>query len=210
LASRALGDLERDILGFTRERNEVPGYLIPQYYFDYLASGDSRPLAGVFYHNMVDIVSLAALFDYTADLLEHPDPTHLPSLDVVAVARLYEETGKLELAVDMYERGLMAGLPETAFYSTIERFALLRRKQGNIDLAAALWERSARLGNLNACKELSKIYEHHMKLPQEALRWVDQGLEFIEAQRLPLYQAQIWRDEFLKRKARLIKKVKHG
>ena len=94
----------------------MPGYLIPQYYFDYLSSGDARPLAGVFYHNVFDIVSLAVLFDYMANVLDSPSDFNLHSLDVVAVARLYEENGRIEDAAELYEQGLSSGLPEDVFF----------------------------------------------------------------------------------------------
>lgn len=205
-----MGDLEKEILGFFRDQDDVPGYLIPQYYFDYLANGDARPLAGIFYHNVFDIVSLAALFEHMSGILEHPEPTNLHSLDVVAVARLYEENGRFEEAADLYEAGLSSGLPETIFFSTIERFANLRRRQGRFDLAACLWEKAASLGNLEACKELSKVLEHNLKRPSEALGWVQKGLEYLQCTRMPRYQIQLWQDDFNKRLERLGKKVTHG
>jgi len=209
LASRALGDLERHILGVLREQDEVPGYLIPQYYFDFLSTGDARPMAGVFYHNIIDIVSLAALFDHMANILESPEKSNLPSLDVVAVARLYEENGRLENAADLYESGLSAGLPETVYYKTIERLATLRRRQGRYDLAVALWEKAARLGSIDAYCELAKIYEHHLKHSEEALTWSLKGLILLQEKMLPKYVYQSWQKDFNKRIDRLRKKGVH-
>jgi len=208
LASRALGDLERDILGFSRSEAEVPGYLIPQYYFDYLSSGDARPLLGVFNHNGMDIVSMAALFEHMSEILEHPNQTSLHSLDVVAVARLYEEHGKLEQAADLYEAGIAAGLPEIVFFNTITRFANLRKRQELYDQAASLLEKAARLGSLEACRELSKVFEHNLRRPSVALDWVLHGLTLLDSINLPGYQIQIYREDFNKRVERLRKKGK--
>src|SRR4030095_9484775 len=61
LESRALKYLEEHVLGMKRASEEVPGYEIPWLYFDYLRTGDARPLAGVFYHNAMDVVAMAAL-----------------------------------------------------------------------------------------------------------------------------------------------------
>jgi tetratricopeptide (TPR) repeat protein len=210
LASRAMGDLEKDIIGFIRDQDEVPGYLIPQYYFDYLSSGDARPLAGVFYHNVFDIVSLAVLFDYMANVLDSPSDFNLHSLDVVAVARLYEENGRIEDAAELYEQGLSSGLPEEIFFTTIDRFATLRRRQGQFQHAATLWEKSARMGNLSACRELSKLLEHNLKRPSDAIAWAQAGLDVCQKSRLPRYQAQLWHEEFTKRIERLRKKVDYG
>lgn len=70
LQSRALQDLEQEILQIPRKQDEVPGWMIPQIYFDYLRSGDPEPLKGVIYHNGMDIVSLAALFIYVSQSFE--------------------------------------------------------------------------------------------------------------------------------------------
>jgi uncharacterized protein YprB with RNaseH-like and TPR domain len=206
LESRALGDLEREILGFMREESDIPGYLIPQYYFDYLASGDARPLSGIFYHNNVDIVSLAALFNHIGAIVSDPFSITLPSLDIVAIARLYEECGRLEEAVLLYETGLVDGLPEQVFLGAIERFAVLRRKQGRWDLSAQLWEKAASHSYLPAFVELAKYQEHQLRHYDQALDWASKGLNLISNQRMPAYQAKLWENEFIKRINRLKRK----
>ena len=72
LPSRALGELEKEIIHFYRTGDDIPGWMIPQVYFDYLRSGDARPLAGVFYHNVIDILTLAALFGHIGAMLNDP------------------------------------------------------------------------------------------------------------------------------------------
>ena len=69
LESRALKYLEQHVLGMTRSSEEVPGYEIPWLYFDYLKSGDARPLAGVFYHNAMDVVAMAALLAHVNEVM---------------------------------------------------------------------------------------------------------------------------------------------
>ena len=64
--------LEEHVLGLTRSSEEVPGYEIPWLYFDYLRTGDARPLAGVFYHNAMDVVAMAALLAHMNDMLQNP------------------------------------------------------------------------------------------------------------------------------------------
>ncbi|PIZ25697.1 MAG: hypothetical protein COY47_04525, partial [Chloroflexi bacterium CG_4_10_14_0_8_um_filter_57_5] len=54
LPSRSLKYIEENVLGAPRTSQEVPGYEIPYLYFDYLRTGDARPLASVFYHNAMD------------------------------------------------------------------------------------------------------------------------------------------------------------
>ncbi len=94
LESRALKYLEENILQAPRTIEEVPGYEIPYIYFDYLRDGDARPLKGVFYHNAMDVVAMAALLSHTAALLADPFHEGIEhGLDVIALAKLYEDLG---------------------------------------------------------------------------------------------------------------------
>lgn len=176
LQSRAMIDLEREILKIPRTEGEVPGWLVPILYYDYLISGDARPLSGVFYHNAMDIVSLAALFAYISDLLENPLRSPDPNgLDLIAIGKLYEELGYLSGAVTLYEKSLDIGLPQEYFIQTLMRYALLQRKNGNWPEAIKLWEKAANYGNYDACIELAKYYEHRAKEYQQALYWVEKA-----------------------------------
>jgi uncharacterized protein YprB with RNaseH-like and TPR domain len=91
LPSCSLGSLEEHILEITRTSEDTPGWMIPELYFDYLRSGDARPLKGVFYHNTMDILSMVALLDLMAGTLADPlkMETEHPT-DLVAVGRLFE------------------------------------------------------------------------------------------------------------------------
>jgi len=72
LESRALKYIEENVLQAPRSVEEGPGYEIPYLYFDYLRTGDARPLKGVFYHNAMDVVAMAALLSHTAKMLADP------------------------------------------------------------------------------------------------------------------------------------------
>ena len=72
LASRRLSNVETEILRVERTMDEVPGYLVPQVYFDYLKSGDARPLVGVLYHNEMDVLSLTTLLQYFMNAFSQP------------------------------------------------------------------------------------------------------------------------------------------
>jgi uncharacterized protein YprB with RNaseH-like and TPR domain len=181
LPSRALGELEKEIGRFYRTGEEVPGWMVPQLYFDYLKSGDARPLGGVFYHNAMDLLSLAALFNYVAALVKEP-VRHAQSagFDLAAIARLYEEMGWLEQAADLYGASMEQGLPEPFYLKTIERYALLRRKQGEWDKAVLLWQKAADQGQYLACVELAKYYEHRGRNYREALIWTQRALALLD------------------------------
>jgi tetratricopeptide (TPR) repeat protein len=139
-------------------------------YIDYLKTGDARPLAGVFYHNAMDVLSLAGLFTHTASLLDDPHGFgELPGLDLVALARLFEELEHYEDAVALYELGLGRDIPEEHFWKTVMRYALLYKRRGEWEKAVALWEKAAEHGDVAACIELAKYYEHKVGDYEKAL-----------------------------------------
>lgn len=210
LPSRALGDLERDILGVERSGEEIPGWMVPQMYLDYLHSGDARPMKGVLYHNAMDILSLAALLHYDAHLLENPlDIQPNEGLDLVAIAQIYEEMGDLDKSLELYEAGLNAGLPQPIYIQTLHRYASIYRKQGAWTQATALWQRATEYQDIPAAIELAKYFEHHERDPKEALRWTDLPLGWLPILPLRPSERRYWKSELEHRRDRLLRKVQN-
>lgn len=209
LPSRALKSLEVDILGVPRSAEEVPGYLIPEMYFDYLRSGDARPLSGIFYHNGMDILSLAALFVFVNDLLV--DPLHLQSidsLDLLSIARTHEDLGNIDLAVGLYERAISQGLPLPFFLETLHRFAQLYRRQGRWDGAVRLWIKSAlEYQQIEACVSLAKYYEHQQRDYMEALNWTHTALQLLPNSDMTPPVRMVLQKELKHRGDRLTRKI---
>ncbi len=208
LPSRALGDLEVEIVGVSRTQDEVPGWMVPQIYFDYLHTRDARPLAGVLYHNAMDILSLAALFHHISHLLT--DPLHWSepqSLDLIAIARLYEELGLIEDALRLYEFSLDLGLPESFFVQTLQRFADLQRKRGDWDATLSLWQKAAEHHQLEACVELAKFYEHNRRDCQQALYWTETAYQMVDRYIPGLAHRRRWKQELDHRRERLTRKL---
>ncbi|MBI1881583.1 MAG: ribonuclease H-like domain-containing protein [Chloroflexi bacterium] len=212
LPSRALGQLEIHILGAHRPHEDVPGWLIPSLYFDYLRSGDARPLKGVFYHNAMDVLAMAALLTHMAQLLADPLDTAIEhGLDVVALGKLFEDLGRLEAAIQLYERGLAYNnLPEDSYWDTQRRLSLAQRRRG--DLAAALdtWRLAAEGRQIYAHVELAKYYEHQARDYSEAARWTQAALDLVNTPDFPRYERRQWLADLQHRLARLQRKLGHG
>src|SRR5262249_25049939 len=64
----SLANLEREVLGFEREE-DIPGYLIPQVYFNYVRANASTGLNSIFRHNRQDVKTLAELSRIVAKIL---------------------------------------------------------------------------------------------------------------------------------------------
>lgn len=220
LPSRTLGSLEVQILGAGRSEEDIPGWAIPQMYFDYLRSGDPTPLKNIFYHNAMDVVSLAALFNHLADLLA--DPLHAAiqhGVDLLALAHLYEDLGEIDAAIQLYLKGLSYEdntestiapefrLSRTALLEGIDRLAAIHKRREEFPAALSLWEKAARYQHLDAHVELSKYYEHRQRNYPEALLWVSSALEIVNSPGFPRYERATWLNELEPRQARLARKL---
>ncbi len=204
LESRALKYLEENILQAPRSGDEVPGYEIPWLYFDYLRTGDARPLKGVFYHNAMDVVAMAALLNHTAVMLA--DPFHEAiehGLDVIALAKLYEDLGQWETAARLFERGLEMSLDEMDFWQAVRRLSVLQKRRGDFEQAVRLWEKAASDGHIYAFVEMAKYCEHRLRDPRAALKWTRSALKQVAQSDLPPYVRAHWTEELTHRRRRL-------
>jgi uncharacterized protein len=183
LESRSLKSLESEVIHFRRSQEEIPGWEIPQIYTDYLRTQDSSNMKGVFYHNAMDVVSLAAVFLYLNKLLLDPFAEETPDvLDQVAIGQLFEKYDKFEQAIRMYETGLDEGLPVDLFLNTIRRFSTVQRKINNWPAAVSIWEKGLAHQHLESALELAKFYEHREKNPKKALVYAIKANEILKLQ----------------------------
>jgi uncharacterized protein YprB with RNaseH-like and TPR domain len=208
LESRALKYLEQHVLSFRRSIEEVQGYEVPFLYFDYLRTGDARPLAGVFYHNAMDVVAMAALLAHINDAMENPYDGRIEyGIDFVALGKLFEDLGHWEEAARLFERGLELNLTESDFSMAVRRLSILQKRRGDFEEAIRLWETAAANGHIYAHIEMAKYYEHKCRDPQTALRWTRSAREHVEQADLATYMRNYWREEINHRLERLEKKV---
>ena len=208
LESRALKYLEQHVLGMTRSIEEVQGYEVPWLYFDYLKSGDARPLAGVFYHNEMDVVAMAALLTHVNEMIQNPyDGCVEHGLDFVALGKLFEDLGHWEQAARLFERGLELDLTESDFGLAVKRLSALQKRRGDFHEAIRLWEDAAKNGHIYAHIEMAKYYEHKCRDAKTALQWTLSAFEHVEQADLPAYMRRHWLAEITHRLARLERKA---
>ena len=207
LASRSLGSLEENILHLPRTAEDVPGWLIPEMYFEYLQSGDARPLKGIFYHNEIDVLSMAALLDHMACQLADPLHADVHALDVMAMAKLFEALGNTEQAIRLYLGGIERDLPEEARWDTVGRLAMIYKRQEAWVQATALWQQSAGAGHVDAHVELAKYYEHKCKDYGQAIHWTQAAIACVNGPGFPRWQRSAYLSELAHRLARLHRKA---
>ncbi len=214
LPSRTLGNIEAHILGASRTEEDVPGWMIPQMYFDYLRSGDPGPLRSVFYHNAVDVTSLAALLNHTAGLIANPTGFEIEhGVDLVALARLYEDLGDLDQAIQLYTHALHhlegQGDDETQviYLGAIERLAAIYKRAGNTDQACLLWSAGAERSHIPSHIELAKFYEHTTRDLQLANRYTQAAIDIVSSPGFDPYLREIWLADLDHRSKRIQRKL---
>ena len=88
LENSRLATLEAEVLGVERE-DDIPGWEIPQRYFDWLRHRDGRLLASIFKHNRLDVISMASLTAHLTEILTAQElMQNVHAADYLAAARL--------------------------------------------------------------------------------------------------------------------------
>lgn len=207
LTSRSLGNLEAEILGVNRSSDEVPGWMIPQLYFDYLHSGDARPMKNVFYHNAIDILSMVTLLNRIAELINKPlDIQNIHKNELAALGNIYEDLGESDLAAQLYELSLQDSDWDDNDWNTLQRLSYLHKKLENFQSAIVLWEKAALHGHIYAHIELAKYFEHRILDYSIAIEWTHRALDLIDSPRGKYLDRVTWFEELNHRLERLMHK----
>ena len=175
LESCRLVNLENQILGFERE-GDVPGDLIPYYYFEYLRTRLAFRLIPVFHHNVLDIVSLACLTGVIPAAFH--DPENMPArhgADILGLARWLRMSGRLAEAHRLMRRSIDMGLADQHLFRALFDAGSLEKKLGLDHAALATFTDLSLSPNpyrVRAWEELAKHYEHREKDFPRALECV--------------------------------------
>ena len=178
-----LTDLEKDVLGIRRE-GDVDGSDIPGIYFDYLRTGNARGLQPIFYHNALDIVTLAALAAELARIIgEAGSATGIASLDLFSLSRILERAGSLERSVRTCQQALAAGLPESAESRALWHLAAQHKRRRQPERAAEIWIELTRREldvAIAAFEQLAIYYEHRRRDAATALVFTEAAIEKLQ------------------------------
>ena len=183
LESCKLTDLESAVLGIERE-GDVAGSEIPGIYFDYLRTGDARGLQPVFYHNALDIMTLAAVTVELARAMGDAGTLDSP-VDLFSLSRMFETAGSRDLSVETCQRALSGGLPDEIEARALHQLALQYKRQRQHELAVETWLELTRRASplaLEAFEELAIHYEHHQRDPKSAMEFTLTALERLREQ----------------------------
>ncbi len=187
LTSCKLSYVEEHRLGIYREE-DVPGSLAPTLYFQYLAEEDPVILQGVFQHNEIDLLSLAALLIRFGRLLGNTLPKGIvASMEVEELVRTglwLEKQGGSPFAAVCFD---LAKHRQSSELDALLKLADRYKKLGDWQECVPLWKKLESVGStpkvkLEACMELSKYYEHKQKKYDEAMNYAMQCLQWAALQ----------------------------
>ncbi len=181
LESCALTHLEKEVLGIGRE-GDVDGAEIPGIYFDYLRTGDARGLQPVFYHNALDIITLAALTVELSTIIAQGVETLDSGTDLFSLSRIFDRAGATAKSLEACRRALDAGLPENIETRALWRLASHHKRQGEFADATKIWEVVTRREApfcIQALEELAIHFEHRRRDLSAALAATEAALEHL-------------------------------
>src|SRR5579885_1612923 len=205
LESCKLKNLERELLGIARD-GDVPGSEIPQIYFDYLRTGSAKCLQPVFFHNALDIVTLAGLTVEVGRVVAAAgDGAQSDGRDLFSLSRILESAGAAELAHAACLEALVRGLPASVEPQALWQLAAQHKRAHRYKEAVDLWMKIAGLESrfaIGACEELAIYYEHRVRDIARALEFTETALRLLDQNACP----RSWMKRFSHRRQRLLRK----
>jgi len=185
LESCSLGTLEGRILG-ARRQGDVSGFEIPGRYFQFVRSGDARPLAPVLEHNRVDLLSLAGLTARLLLLLRDGSAASRDPREAFALGRIYARAGLEARAHEAYECAARTAEGDALAGEALRALACLARRARRFADAAGYWQQLLALRGCprplarEANEALAIHHEHRVRDLAEAKRFAQETLKSLD------------------------------
>ncbi|TCJ18531.1 hypothetical protein EZJ19_02120 [Parasulfuritortus cantonensis] len=142
---------EVELLGLVRE-DDLPGWLVPQVWGDFVRTRRLGEVARVLEHNRLDVVSLAALLAEMARI--HARPGYA-NADAQALARRQLKAGRPGQAIAHLD-----AVRDRLGTDGLLELARLHRREARWPAALAIWQPLAEAGVVEAMLALAKYREH--------------------------------------------------
>ena len=198
-----LARLEAAVFGQAR-KDDLPGALVPQRYFDYLKTKEFALLEDVLAHNKQDIQSLAELTGHLCAVFQEPSQLTHPE-DIFGVGKTLLRTGNREKGRNCLRIISCSSLSAQARM----HLSLSYKKEKDWAEACTAWDEMIARGDGGVWPyiEAAKYHEHVTRANEKALNYASRALVFALNRGL-LVDAESSEIELLrKRIARLKEKV---
>lgn len=177
LESCRLAIIEQEKLGVRRE-DDLPGYLAPIRYFDFLHAKDPEVIEGVLRHNEGDVLSLITLYIHISRLLLEQGEVAASPEECFEIARWYEALGEKEAAMHAYHR--VAASDHAWSVRAKLAIGLLHKKEKQWQQALEIWESCMDTTGYvpeEVYIEAAKVCEHQLKDWEKALYYTRRAYE---------------------------------
>jgi uncharacterized protein YprB with RNaseH-like and TPR domain len=175
-----LAVVEKEVLGIERV-DDIPGFLAPMIYFDFIESKQPDGMIGILKHNEGDILSLITLYTHLTFQLCGKDRLQTRK-ESYEVGRWYASLGEQDEAKKVMKT-LAEGSDITSYQAKMALAFHLKKSQ--------VWDRAlnlfievadSELGKLSieACIEAAKLLEHKQKNFKLAIQYCNKALEFLK------------------------------
>lgn len=158
-----LAIVENEVLGVKRV-DDIPGYLAPMIYFDFIDSKQPDGMLGILKHNEMDILSLVTLYTHLTFQICGTD-TSRTRMETYEVGRWFAALGEKQEAEKVFTK--LTNKQDLPFFQAKLALAYQAKKERLWEKARDLFQDAAdsedRLVSVEACVELAKIYEHRLK-----------------------------------------------
>lgn len=172
LESRGLKDLERDILHFERNADEIPGWMVPEVYAAYVRNGETDLLSGVISHNYLDVLSLAGIYIHLAKMFSDTRGyNEYPTEDQYSIAKAFRVIGQNDQAEKLFDLSVKSGLGEELTADAFLQKAAMAKSNGDLIKYEEYCQKAAFRGSPSALLQLTIFYEHVRKEYQLALQF---------------------------------------
>ncbi len=202
-----LAVVEKEVLGVERV-DDIPGFLAPMIYFDFIDSKQPDGMLGILKHNEIDILSLVTLYTHITFQLCGIDTDQTRS-ESFEVGRWFASLGEKNQAEKVLTQ-LVNGSDITSYQAKFS-LALQRKKEHDWDKAQKLFSDVVDSGEnrlmLEACLELAKIHEHRIKDYELAIDYCQKAIIIVsQSEKKPINKGQCTLEQLKLRLKRLERK----
>lgn len=205
-----LSIVEKEVLGLER-KDDIPGFLAPMIYFDFLERKDPEGLLGIIRHNEIDILSLITLYTHLTFQLLGRD-TRQSSRELYEAGRWFSYLGESKKAKETFSGLTQKGNEQEASAKHALAFEFKRSKEWN--QAVPLWKEVAAIGTvkiqIEALIELAKYFEHKEKELDTAFEYCRKAAELFCVNGVNATKDQHFSEKLSKRMERLKRKMFPG
>jgi uncharacterized protein YprB with RNaseH-like and TPR domain len=157
----SLTNIERELLGFHR-CDDIPGYLVPSVYFDWLTEESLDNMHDVLEHNRLDILTLYFLLRWIEGVFVQEGDNLSETDDIYSLSRIFGRRRQNDKVVTLLGT-IREDLETTEAHDMLLYQAQALKRANRWDEAVTIWQRLAREENREAyfaCIELAKYCEH--------------------------------------------------